>query len=187
MPLYSGGLWLAVIITPAAACRCGTLKVTTGVGTGPWSQKTTRTPCATSTRATACANCSAIKRRSCPTTTPRSAAPSVCFTQSAIAAAQRRTLAIVKSSAITARHPSVPKRIKYLPPVPLRHSAWKGELFSELLPILTVRYRYKPLDKFPLPPGKGDRGLGSRLMQQACPHLVLAARQAQLRQDADGD
>src|SRR5207249_3712078 len=54
--------------------------------------------------------------------TPRRAGPPVARRTRAIAAATRRTLARVNSSAITARQPEVPKRITPAPP-----RAWNPE------------------------------------------------------------
>jgi hypothetical protein len=69
-PLYSGGLWLAVTITAAAAPSCPRAKAVTGVGD---TSRNTHAgmPSAASTMAVSCANSRLMRRPSRPTTTPR--------------------------------------------------------------------------------------------------------------------
>jgi len=60
-PLYSGGLWLAVMLIPAARRPSTTAKATAGVGIGV-GERTTGTPRAASVVATSCAKRSDMKR-----------------------------------------------------------------------------------------------------------------------------
>src|SRR5262249_2276040 len=108
-PLSAAGLWLAVIMIPAAAPRAGTACATTGVGTARRESRLL-IPYAARVSATAAAKSSERKRVSYPTTTPRPASPDS-TSCSAMAAVSRRTLAKVKSAAMRARQPDVPNLI----------------------------------------------------------------------------
>src|SRR6202161_3659899 len=107
-PLYSAGLWLAVMLTPPSYLLWMMAWASTGVGVGS-GQKTMPQPFFRSTPAAVRANSGEKKRVSWPTT-------SLGFlfgaqTCPAMAAEARRTPPKVKSSAITPRHPEVPKWI----------------------------------------------------------------------------
>src|SRR5271154_937318 len=107
-PLYSAGLWLAVMLTPPSYLLWMIAWASTGVGVGS-GQKTIAHPFFRSTPAAVRANSGEKKRVSCPTT-------SFGFffsaeTCPAMAAEARRTPPKVKSSAITPRQPEVPKWI----------------------------------------------------------------------------
>src|SRR3989442_1153175 len=73
-PLYSGGLWLAVMMMPPARRPLTMAWATTGVGTGA-GERVTDMPCAARTLAASRANRSDRKRVSKPTKTPLGAAP----------------------------------------------------------------------------------------------------------------
>src|SRR5438874_4157426 len=106
-PLSVQGLWLAVITIPAFAfLRIGAHE-NDCVGAAAVARYTF-TSWAATTSAAAAAKCSEANRRSKPITTPRSAPPFLC-THSATDCAQTRTASNVYSSAMRARHPSVPK------------------------------------------------------------------------------
>ena len=110
-PQKRAGLWLAVMTMPPAAFPALTANEIAGVGVGE-SPKTTSKPFPANTSATRSANWSAKKRRSQPTTTFFLVRfGRLLFQCSAVACATRSTLAKVKSSAITARQPSVPNLI----------------------------------------------------------------------------
>src|SRR5271156_72683 len=107
-PLYSAGLWLAVMLTPPSYLLWMIAWAGPGVAVGS-GQKTIAHPFFRSTPAAVRANSGEKKRVSCPTT-------SFGFffsaeTCPAMAAEARRTPPKVKSSAITPRQPEVPKWI----------------------------------------------------------------------------
>src|SRR2546428_940846 len=112
-PLYSGGLWLAVMLMPPARRPLTMAWATTGGGTGA-GERVTGMPRAARIVAASRANRSDRKRVSKPTKTPLEAGP-LPNRGVAIAATRRRRLANVTSSAITPRQPGVPKRITGAP------------------------------------------------------------------------
>ena len=109
IPLHSGGLWEAVIPMPPASPWCRTAQERSGVGSGAAASRTGM-PRAASTPAASAAKRSERSRRSQATATPRAAVPSA-SRYAPMAADTRRTLAKVKSRAMTPRQPSVPKRM----------------------------------------------------------------------------
>ena len=114
-PLYSGGLWLAVMHTPRGAPAATTWQETIGVVTGP-SGRIAGTPFPSRTAATASAKREPRNRTSCPTGTGEVPPPSS-WIRSATAWDTARTLSKVNPSATTARQPSVPKRIAMSCPI----------------------------------------------------------------------
>ena len=109
-PLSAAGLWLAVIITPAAMPSWRTANASRGVGQGRGSMCTAM-PAPASTPAASSANSADRCRASQPSTTPRLAVPSLASQPATAAVAALTTARFIRfgPAATTPRSPAVPK------------------------------------------------------------------------------